>query len=111
MPVRLTEMAITKAIKEAAEKGRRDISDAGLPGLRRRMTANGTATWVLARRDADGRMRRCQVGTYPKIGVSWARDEARGLRVNVRSGVDPIAEGRRQRPSEKSPRTIRNARR
>ena len=97
MTVRLTETAISKAVREAGEKGRKDLSDAALPGLRLRVTPNGVATWALACRDADGRMRRFQIGAYPAIGVSEARELARGLRVKIRGGADPIAEGRRRR--------------
>lgn len=97
MTVRLTETAISKAIREAGEKGRKDLSDAALPGLRLRVTPNGVSTWALACRDVDGRMRRFQIGAYPAIGISDARELARGLRVKIRSGADPIAEGRRRR--------------
>ena len=56
--IRLTETAISKAVREAGEKGRNDLCDAGLPGLRLRVTPDGVATWTLACRDVDGRMRR-----------------------------------------------------
>jgi integrase len=104
MAVRLTDTAITKAAKEVAvAKARRDLADAGEPGLRLRLTPpsdrfkDGTKAWVLAMRDGDGRMRRFQIGGYPAIGIADAREKARSLRVQVKSGADPIKEARRRR--------------
>jgi hypothetical protein len=54
MPVRLTEQAISKALREAASGVRRDLADAGCRGLRLRPTRGGVATWVLACRDRQG---------------------------------------------------------
>lgn len=97
MPVRLTETAINKAIREAPATGRRDLADAAAPGLRLRVTPAGGASWVLACRDSHGRMRRFPVGEWPAVGIAEAREKARALRVKVREGADPIAERRRQR--------------
>jgi hypothetical protein len=58
MPVRMTETAIGKAMREVASGTRRDLSDATCSGLRLRLTPSGSATWVLACRDRHGRMRR-----------------------------------------------------
>jgi hypothetical protein len=39
MPVRLTETAISKAVRDVSEAdARRDLADAGCPGLRLRLT-------------------------------------------------------------------------
>jgi Arm DNA-binding domain len=74
MPVRMTETAITKAIKDvAADKTRRDLTDKTCPGLRLRLTPAGAANWVLACRDRLGRMRRFPLGAFPDMGVSDAR--------------------------------------
>jgi integrase len=97
MPVRLTETAIGKALREASATGRRDLSDAAMLGLRLRIAAAGRATWVLACRDANGRMRRFPVRQWPAVGISDAREKARALRVKVREGADPIADARRRR--------------
>jgi integrase len=94
----MTETAISKAIRESPQTGRRELADAGCPGLRLRVTPAGSATWVLACRDRLGRMRRFPLGSYPAIGISEARSEARALHTKVRQeGVDPIAERRRER--------------
>ncbi len=98
MPVRLTETAISKAIKMTAEGTRRDLADAACPGLRLRLTRAGAATWVLACRDRHGRMRRFPFGTYPAKGISEARSDARALHTRVKhESADPVAERRHQR--------------
>ncbi|MBV9491473.1 MAG: site-specific integrase [Verrucomicrobia bacterium] len=98
MPVRLTESAIAKAAREVVENGRRDLADATCPGLRLRLTPAGGKSWVLACRDRLGRMRRFQLGSFPELGISAARDAARTLRTRIRQGgADPIAERRRER--------------
>lgn len=98
MSVRLTETAISKAIREAAQTGRRDLADAGCRGLRLRVTPAGSATWVLACRDRLGRMRRFPLGSYFQKGIREAREEARALHAKVKQeGADPVAERRRER--------------
>ena len=97
MPVKLTETAIQAATRKAAMMGRMDLSDAALPGLRLRLTANGARSWVLACRDTLGRMRRFRLGDYPTMGIASARKAARTMRSDVDRGVDPIAERKRQR--------------
>ncbi|MBE7181008.1 MAG: tyrosine-type recombinase/integrase [Terriglobus roseus] len=97
MPVRLTETAINAAIRQAPEIGRKDLSDSQLPGLRLRVAATGRAGWVLACRDQHGRMRRFPVGAWPHMGIKDAREAARALRVEVRKGIDPIADRRQTR--------------
>ena len=102
MPVNLTDTAIKNAAKKVAKTGKRlDVSDASLPGLRLRLTPANldplSGTWVLACRDQLGGMRRFQLGKYPTMGLSAARDAARTTRELVRSGADPVAEARRKR--------------
>jgi Arm DNA-binding domain len=97
-PMRLTETAINKAMKTVAAGKRQDLADPGCPGLRLRLTPAGTATWVLACRDRQGRMRRFPLGRYPAVGLSEARTAARALHTRVKHyGEDPIAERRRER--------------
>ncbi len=98
MPVRLTETAINSAARAVVDNGeRRDLADAGCPGLRLRLTPAGAKSWVLACRDPFNRMRRFPVGNYPTMGISDARVAARALRLRVRDGADPVAERRRNR--------------
>jgi integrase len=96
--VRMTETAIQKAMKQAAGSAKRiDLSDTALPGLRLRLTPSGGRTWVLACRDTLGGMRRFPLGHYPMMGISEAREAARGMRADVRKGTDPVADARRKR--------------
>jgi integrase len=99
MAVRLTESAIAKGIKDVgATEQRKDLVDAGCPGLRLRLTPAGSKSWVLACRDREGRMRRYPLGSYPTVGISEAREAARALHVQVKQvGADPVAERRRER--------------
>ena len=99
MPAKLTDTAIGAATKQAAGKGvRKEIADPALPGLRLRITPAGTRTWVLGGRDADGRARRFQLGSYPAMGIADAREAARSLRQRVRhEGADPVREARQRR--------------
>jgi integrase len=85
-------------MKAAAAGTRRDLADAGCPGLRLRLTPAGTATWVLACRDRQGRMRRFPIGSYPAKGISEARSDVRALHTRVKhEGADPVAERRHER--------------
>ncbi len=104
MAIQLTETAIRRASREAVAKAvRRDLSDAGCPGLRVRLTPTGSKSWVLACRDREGRMRRFPLGAFPDLGVSEARDAARALRAKVKAdGADPVADRRRDRAMGKA---------
>lgn len=105
MPVRLTETAISKAVKEAGVACvRRDLADAGCPGLRLRITPpsrksrDGATAWTLTCRDQQGRMRRFPLGRYPDMGIAEARKAARATHTRVKhDGADPVAERRRER--------------
>lgn len=102
MPVNLTQGAIDKAAAAvASSRQRKDLCDARFPGLRLRLTPAGSATWVLAMRDREGRMRRFRLGTYEKtkgMGLAEARDAARAMHVQIKGGgPDPTAERRKAR--------------
>lgn len=106
--VRLTETAIRKALREAAETGQRvELSDGVTTGLRFRATPKGAATWALMLRDRTGRMRRFTLGAFPAVGVADARREAIRLRHEVRvEGRDPVVE-RREKRSARDAATLR----
>jgi integrase len=106
MPVRLTDSAIAKATRDAAETGvRQELIDARQPGLRLRATPAGARTWGMACRDGAGRMRRFTLGTYPALGIAEARDAASTLRQRVQhEGADPTADKRRRRAETEAAR-------
>lgn len=99
MSLHLTETAIARHVREAAEEKRRiDLADAYHAGLRLRLTPAGGKTWALACRDREGRMRRFSLGTYPTMSLSAARKAAKALHVKVtEEGADPVAKRRRDR--------------
>ncbi len=99
MRIRLTETAIRKHAREAAEGATRiELADATLPGLRLRLSPGGAATWVLGMRDREGRARRFTLGEFPALGIADARERARDARQAIRhDGIDPIAQRRQER--------------
>ena len=98
MSVSLTESAINKAVRQSAEtKKRIELTDAGQPGLRLRITPAGARSWVLGCRDQHGRSRRFPLGDFPALGIRDAREAARATRNQVKAGADPVADRRRSR--------------
>ena len=99
MRIRLTETAIRKHAREAAEGATRiELADATLPGLRLRLSPGGAATWLLGMRDREGRARRFTLGEFPTLGIADARERARDARQAIRhDGIDPIAQRRQER--------------
>ncbi len=96
---RLTDSSIRKAIQHARDTGVRvELTDAATPGLRIRITRDGRATWSVMTRDMTGRNRRFNLGEFPVMGISEAREQAGVTRHKVRhEGVDPVAEKRAAR--------------
>jgi integrase len=76
-----------------------ELVDGAVPGLRFRVTPNGTKTWSLNMRAA-GVMRRFDVGSG--LGLSDARKRATELRRRIQDGVDPTAERRAVRRRAKA---------
>lgn len=94
----LTETAITASAKQAALTGKRiELVDATQSGLRLRITHNGGKTWALAMRDGQGRMRRFGLGAHPAMSISAAREAARLMWSQVKTGSDPVQEARQKR--------------
>ena len=98
MATNLNETAIAAAARRAAAGSKRvELADKGHPGLRLRIAPTGRKAWALACRDGEGRMRSFWLGTHPQMGLGEARRAADTMRVAVRGGADPVAEGRRKR--------------
>ncbi|WP_319614473.1 tyrosine-type recombinase/integrase [Acidiphilium acidophilum] len=105
MKSRITDTAITAAVRKATETGQRiEIADAALRGLRLRVTPTGSKVWILGARDAAGAPRRFTIGHHPAIGIADARDAARKLRERVREGFDPIDDARQRRAEAEAAR-------
>jgi hypothetical protein len=77
-------------------KGRVELTDGVVQGLKFRLTPNGVASWSLQVR-VHGEKRRFTIGEYPAIGLAKAREEARRMREEARKGHDPIREAREAR--------------
>ncbi len=90
----LTEPGIAKMAK--APKGKRlERFDSGADGLALRITDRGTKTWNICYHfaNAEGVLKhhRVTLGHWPAVGLAQAREEARMVKAEVRSGIDPRA--------------------
>ena len=90
----LTEPGIAKMAR--APKGKRvERFDSGADGLCLRITDRGTKTWCISYHfpDEDGGLKhhRVTLGQWPAVGLAQAREEARMVKAEVRSGIDPRA--------------------
>lgn len=65
-------------------------------GLQLAVSASGAKKWVL-RFQFNGKPREMGLGGYPVVSLEEAREKARTARKLAKSGVDPIAEGKRDR--------------
>lgn len=84
------------------EKGKRiELRDDDEPGLIFRVTDKGVRTWSVRYRNAAGEQRRKNLGAFPSIGLSRAREGARKAKGAVAGGSDPVAIDRALRAEEK----------
>ena len=75
------------AVKNLKEPGRYSDGE----GLILKLSAQGRGSWVL-RVQADGKRRDIGLGTLAGVGLSDARESARAIRKQMKSGVDVVAE-------------------
>jgi integrase len=75
------------AIKNLKEPGRYSDGE----GLILKLAAQGRGSWVL-RVQADGKRRDIGLGSLADVGLSDARESARAIRKQMKSGVDVVAE-------------------
>lgn len=68
----------------------------GVAGLGLNVNAGGSRSWVFRARVA-GIRRDMGLGGYPDVPLAKARELARNAREKIRSGIDPIEEGRSAR--------------
>ena len=88
----MTEPGVEKMAR--APKGQRiERFDSGADGLSLRITDRGTKTWNICYHfpDAQGVLKhhRLTLGQWPAVGLAQAREEARMVKAEVRSGIDP----------------------
>ena len=73
-----------------ANGGQYEVTDGQVPGLRLRISQDGTKTFTLLYRHR-GKKRRMKIGRFPDIGLADARLKASEVLLDARSGIDPRA--------------------
>ncbi len=83
----LTDPGIGK-IGRASKGKRAERFDALAPGLCLRVTDNGTKSWSVYYRFAE-KHQRMTIGGWPEVTVAEARERAREIKRQARTGIDP----------------------
>jgi integrase len=95
MRKKLTDQLI-KSTKPPAQ-GRTVITDTERAGLRFRITASGSATFLLEKKIKGGKRRAFTLGSYPAISLADARAEALRIELEAQTGIDRIEAARVQK--------------
>ncbi|MDZ7691972.1 MAG: tyrosine-type recombinase/integrase [Balneolaceae bacterium] len=77
-------------------KKRTEIYDNLITGLAVRVTPTGHKSFVYRYRIKD-KVKRFTMGSFPKMGLSTAREEAKKLWFDISNGIDPLAEKKKQK--------------
>jgi len=103
----LTVLSIDKL---TAGEARREIADAGMPGLRLiiQPKPSDTKSWCVRYRYA-GRPRKLTLGTYPVVDLVKARERAKDALERLERGQDPAAEKKIANAAQHAPKTDRDA--
>jgi site-specific recombinase XerD len=88
MRKKLTDQLI-KSTKPPAT-GRTVITDTERAGLRFRITASGSATFLLEKKIKGGKRRAFTLGAYPAMSLAEARAEALRIELEAQTGIDRI---------------------
>jgi integrase len=91
---KLTDRSVQQARPKANSLGemvRREIADAGCPGLYLVVQPSGAKSWAFRYRHA-GLSRKLTLGSYPAVSLQQARRRAREAQNKVSEGNDPAAE-------------------
>ncbi len=81
---------------EIPETGRIEYFDKSTPGFGLRVTSNGHRSWICLYR-YKGDKRRYTIGTYPKLDLADAREQAKDILRRAAKGEDPATEKKRER--------------
>ncbi len=88
----LTDPTIGR-IRRPPRGKRKEVFDSDAPGLALRITDKGTRSWSVYFRLTDATRKqknlRVTLGRYPSIGIAEARRQAREIRDQAASGIDP----------------------
>lgn len=82
-------------------KGPSFTSVGGVPGLHLSINTGHGKSWIL-RVTVKGRRADIGLGGYPDVTLAQARDAARGLRTDIKSGIDPVAARQTQRQTDRA---------
>ena len=102
----LTDRAIKTA--KVMDKSSVYLSDGG--GLYLRVLKSGSKVWVYRMKDASGKTRWVDIGTYPNLPLTDARIEAAILKNKRRQGIDPIEEKKDEEASKAEAKSLKAAR-
>lgn len=92
-PTRRKAPATVAEVNALRTPGRHSIGG----GLILVVNPGGSRAWMTRFRDATGRCRDMGIGAFPEVTLKEAREKAADLRRQVRDGLDPVAERRKQR--------------
>ncbi|WP_083528729.1 site-specific integrase [Hyphomicrobium sp. CS1BSMeth3] len=89
---------------------RREVADAGMPGLRLviQPKPSGTKSWCVRYRYG-GRPRKLTLGTYPVVDLVKARERAKDALEAIERGEDPAAEMKVAKTIQHAPKADRDA--
>lgn len=87
MRKKLTTKAVEN-LKPDPDK-RLTVSDLNLPGFGLRISPGGKKSWFIVYRNRAGKQRRMTLGSYPRLSLAEAREEARKALGRAELGIDP----------------------
>lgn len=96
---KLTNDVVKNAMPELGK--RLEIRDDVEAGLIFRVTDKGVRSWSVRYRNAAGEQRRKNLGSFPSVGLSKAREEARKAKGSVATGTDVVAVERATKAEER----------
>ena len=95
-------LATDREVRNAKPRSKRaEFRIKGAPGLILRVSANGAKSWTFLFAGPSSRQRcKMALGLYPSISLSKAKDTAQRLAIDVRDGIDPLAQRRAIRTAD-----------
>jgi len=81
----------------------------GVAGLYLQLSASGAKSWLLKAQLMSGKRREMGLGPYPEVSLADAREEARELKAQIRTGLDPMLERQKLRAQERAALTFTGA--
>lgn len=98
MKVKLTERHLRSTATPAT--GRVVLTDTDRPGLRFRVTASGSRSFLFEKKVKGGRRIAITIGTYPELSLAEARAEALRIEVEAQAGIDRVKRAEEERAAQ-----------